>query len=107
MRSEGNDPKNREPTADFSFTTMLRSPVGFGQGFLSREQCDNTGASPYSLDLAPGDFYMFRRLKSALKERRLCDVTDINTNATEELKKLSLNGFRNVSNNFTVAGRRL
>jgi hypothetical protein len=22
------------------------TPVGFGQGFLSEEQCDNTGASP-------------------------------------------------------------
>ena len=62
---------------------------------------------PYSLDLAAADFYLFRRLKSALYWRRLCDGTDINTNATEELKKLSQNGFRNVSNNFTVAGRRV
>ena len=52
---------------------------------------------PYSLDLAPADFYLFRRLKSGLKGRRLCNVADINTNATEELKKLSQNGFRNVS----------
>jgi hypothetical protein len=37
--------------------------------------------------MAPADFYLFRRLKSALKGRRLCNVTDINTNATEELKK--------------------
>jgi len=22
------------------------TPVGFGQGFLTKEQCDNTGASP-------------------------------------------------------------
>ena len=24
------------------------TPVGFGQGFHSKEQCDNTGASPLS-----------------------------------------------------------
>jgi hypothetical protein len=34
------------------FTT----PVGFGQGFLSREKGDNTGASPYSPNLDQTDF---------------------------------------------------
>jgi hypothetical protein len=48
---------------------------------------------PYSPGLAAADFYLFRRLKSALKERRFCDATDIK-NATEELKRLSLNGFQ-------------
>jgi transposase len=31
----------------------------------------------HSPDLVPADFYLFPRLKSALKERRFCDVTDI------------------------------
>ena len=61
------------------------TPVGFGQGFLTKEQCYNTGASP---DLAPADFYLFPRLKSALKGRNFCDTTDIIKNATEELKRL-------------------
>jgi len=49
--------------------------------------------------------YLFPRLKSALKGWRLCDATYIIKNATEELKRLLRNGFQNVSNNFTVAGR--
>jgi len=48
---------------------------------------------PYSPDLVPADFYLFRRLKSALKRRSFCDATDIK-NATEELKRFSLNGFQ-------------
>jgi hypothetical protein len=50
--------------------------------------------SPYSSDRAPADLYMFPRLKSALKVQRLCDTTDIIKNATEELKRLSQNGFQ-------------
>jgi hypothetical protein len=42
------------------------TPVGFGQGFLSKEQCDNTGPSHYPPDIAAADFYFF----PALKERR-------------------------------------
>jgi hypothetical protein len=66
------------------------TPVGFSPGFLSKEQCDNTGASP---DLAHADFYLFPRVKSALKERRFDDATDTIKNATEELKRFLRNGF--------------
>jgi hypothetical protein len=69
------------------------TPVGFGQGFLSKEQRDNTAASPYSPDLATADLYLFPGLKSALEGQRLCDTPDIIKNATEELKRLSQNGF--------------
>jgi hypothetical protein len=48
--------------------------------------------STYSPDLAPADFYLFPRLKSALKGRHFCDI-DVIKNATEELKGLSQNGF--------------
>ena len=43
---------------------------------------------PYSTDLAPA------RKKSALKGQCFCDGSDIVKNATEELKKLSQNGFQ-------------
>ena len=66
------------------------SPVGFGQGFLSNEQCDNTAAYP---DQAPADCYVFPLLKSVLKGRRFRDASDITKNAAEELKSLSQNGF--------------
>ena len=45
--------------------------VGFGRGFLDKEQCDKTTVSPA---LAPANFYMFPRLKSALNGRRFCDA---------------------------------
>jgi hypothetical protein len=38
--------------------------------------------------------YLFPLPKSVLKGRRFCDATDIIQNATEELKKLSQNGFQ-------------
>jgi hypothetical protein len=49
---------------------------------------------PYSPNLAAADFYLFPQLKSALKGRRFCDVTEIIKNVTEELKRLSQNGFQ-------------
>jgi hypothetical protein len=48
-----------------------------GQRFLNEEQCDNTGESTISPDLAPVNSYLFPRLKSAFKGRHFCDPTDI------------------------------
>jgi len=45
----------------------------------------------HSPDLAPVEFYLFHRLKPALKLRRFSNDTEIIKNATEELKKLSRN----------------
>jgi hypothetical protein len=70
------------------------TPVGFDQGFLSKEQRDNTVVSPTAHDLASADFYLFPRLKSALKGRRFRYATDKIKNAAEELKRLSQNGFQ-------------
>jgi hypothetical protein len=66
------------------------TPVGFGQGFLSKEKYDNIAAFP---ELAPADIYLFPLLKSVLKGRRFCDASDIIKNASEELKSLSQNVF--------------
>jgi hypothetical protein len=44
--------------------------------------------------LAPPDFYLFPRLKSALQEQHFCDATDIIKNVMEKLKRLSENGFQ-------------
>jgi hypothetical protein len=70
------------------------TPITFGQGFLSKEQYDNIGASPYSPDLAPSDFYLFPQLKSAIKGQCFCDATDIIKNVMKELKRLPQNGFQ-------------
>ena len=48
----------------------------------------------FSPDLASADFYPFPRLKSALKAQRFSDAIDITRNASEELKRLSRNGFQ-------------
>jgi hypothetical protein len=63
------------------------------------------GNISHSSNLAPVDFYLFLELKSALKERRICDATDIIKRSTEELKKLYEMPSRNVSNTFKVADR--
>jgi hypothetical protein len=46
MQSETNTMKNGEPTVDcLIFMKILQHTIGFGQGFLSKEQCDNNGPS--------------------------------------------------------------
>jgi len=70
------------------------TPIGFGQGFfLTKKNVTKLDYPPYSPDLDPATFHLFSRLKSAFKGRRLCDATDIINNATEELKRLSQEGF--------------
>jgi hypothetical protein len=86
MQSERKAPENWEPIVRFPSWQCSSTPVGFGQGFISQEQCDNTGSIPlYSPDLAAAEFYLFPQLKSALKGRRFYDATDIIKNATEKL----------------------
>jgi hypothetical protein len=50
--------------------------------------------SSYSPDLTAADFHLLPRLKSGVKGRRFRIATDIIRNATEELKRLSQNGFQ-------------
>jgi transposase len=66
----------------------------FVKDFLAKNNVTILQHQPHSPDLAPVDFYQFLRLKSASKGRRFCDGADIIKNATEELKKLSQNGFQ-------------
>jgi hypothetical protein len=93
MHSEGNSPKNGEPTAGFSFTTMLHHTGWFYSRVSLKEHCDNTGTSPYSPDVAAVDFCLFPRLISVYKGRHVCDATNIK-NVMEELKTLSQHGFQ-------------
>jgi hypothetical protein len=93
VRSEGNEPKKKENQQLISPSRRCFSaPVGFDQGFLSKEQCDDTEHPPHSPDLPTACFYLFPQMKSALKGWRFCNITDINKNATEELKRISQNG---------------
>jgi histone-lysine N-methyltransferase SETMAR len=62
--------------------------------FIAKNIVTTLEHPPYSPDMAAADFYLFSRLISALKEGRFCDYTIIIKNATEELKRLSQNGFQ-------------
>ena len=57
--------------------------------FVGKKNAITLEHPPYSPDLVSADFYLFPRLRSALKGRRLFDATDIIKNATEELKRLT------------------
>jgi len=61
--------------------------------FLAKTNMTTLQHLPFSHDLTPADFYLFLGVKLAFMRRRFCDATDIIKNATEELKRLSQNGF--------------
>ena len=48
---------------------------------------------PYSPDIAPCDFWMFPKLKMALKGKRFDDIETIQSNATRELKAIPKSAF--------------
>ena len=75
-RDQKETPRKIENQQSISSTRQFSStPVGFGQGFLNKEKCDNNGAS--SAVLASAEFYLLPRLQTALKGRRFCGATDI------------------------------
>jgi hypothetical protein len=57
--------------------------------FIAKNKVATLEHPQYSPDLPSADFYLFPRLSSALKGRRLCDATDLIKNAAEELKRLT------------------
>ena len=95
MRSEGNAPKIGEPAQRSVLVKDL-----FAKNILTTLE-----HPPQSPVLAAADFYLYPRLKSALKGRRFYRFTDITKNETEELKRLPKMTSENVSNTFSVAGR--
>ena len=56
--------------------------------FLAKNNVTTLEHPPHSPDLVPVEFYLFLRLKLALKGQCFCDATGIIKNATEELKRL-------------------
>jgi hypothetical protein len=62
--------------------------------FLAKKNMTKLQHPPTSPDLAPADCYLFSLLKSTLRGWRFCHGTNIIKNATEELNRLSQNGFQ-------------
>src|SRR5213080_3141671 len=65
------------------------------QQFLANHQIPQVNQPPYLPDLAPCDFFLFPKLKFALKGRRFDDVDDIKKNATEQLRRVEQKDFQN------------
>ena len=61
--------------------------LSIGQFFAERNNC-NFGILPYSLDLAPCDFFLFSKIKSVLKRTHFSDIGSIKMAATTELRKI-------------------
>lgn len=62
--------------------------------FLAEKKIPVVPHPPYSPDLAPCDFFLFPRLKSALKGQRFQDVEEIKANTAKELKAITLEQFQ-------------
>jgi transposase len=92
---EGNDPKKRITNSWFLLHNNAPAHRSvLVKNFLAKNIVTTLEHPPYSPDPATADFYLFPRMKSALKGQRFCYVTDIIRNATAELKRLSQNGFQ-------------
>ena len=85
MGSEGIAPKIREKQLVFSSRECSSTPKVFGKGFLSKEQCDITVATPIISSLGSNRFLPVPRMRSALQGRLFCEATDIVKNEKEEL----------------------
>ena len=64
------------------------------QQFLARHRIPVVAHPPYSPDLAPADYFLFPKLKSALKGRRFETVEEIKENTTNVLKSIPENDCR-------------
>jgi hypothetical protein len=58
------------------------------QEFLATKSIMNFDLPPYSSDFAPCDFWLFPKLKTALKGHRFSDIADIQGHATTILQSI-------------------
>ncbi|KAL4119443.1 hypothetical protein QTP88_012252 [Uroleucon formosanum] len=61
--------------------------------FLAKHGIPVVSQPLYSPDLAPCDFFLFQKIKMALKGKRFQDVDEIKQNVTEQLREVSKNDF--------------
>jgi transposase len=59
---------------------------------------------PYSPDLAPNDFWLFQKIKSALKEPRFQDTEDVQKNVMTALKAILQQEFQKCFNSGSIVG---
>jgi transposase len=56
--------------------------------FMAKRSIMKLNHPPYSPDLAPFNFWLFPKLKTALKSRRFSDIADVQGHATTILKSI-------------------
>jgi hypothetical protein len=61
---------------------------------LARKQVTVLHHPSYSPDLAPGDFFLFSKLKSQLKGKRFQDISTIPANVTEQIRIIPKDSFK-------------
>jgi hypothetical protein len=59
--------------------------------FLASKQITVLEHPPYSLDLAPSDFFLFQKIKEILKGRHFYEIDDIRSNTMAALKAIPQN----------------
>jgi hypothetical protein len=65
--------------------------------FLASKQITMLERPPYTLDLAPSDFFPFLKIQEILKGRHFDDIDNIRSNTTAPLEAISQNQFQIVS----------
>ena len=58
------------------------------QSFFSETSNHPGESAPYSLDMAPWDFWLFPKLKSPLKGKRFQTISEIQENMTGQLMEI-------------------
>ncbi|GFU79676.1 histone-lysine N-methyltransferase SETMAR [Trichonephila clavipes] len=64
------------------------SPANIVKQLLAKKRVEQIEYLPYSSDLNPSDFFLFPRLKLALKGKRFDDIPDIQRNVTRLLNSI-------------------
>jgi hypothetical protein len=62
---------------------------GLVKDFVAEDNTTTLEHPPYRPELALADFYLFPKMRSAGEGQCFWDTTDVNKNATEELKSFS------------------
>jgi len=75
------------------------------RSYLTKYQTSAVPHPPYYPDLAPADFFLFPKIKTTLKGRRLKTIEEIQENAVRELRAITESVFRKHSNNGRKVGK--
>ena len=73
--------------------------------FLTKYELTVVLQPPYFPDLAPADFFLFLKLKSSIKGRRLQTVEEIEENSMRDLRAILQNKFQDAFQNRKNIGR--